>query len=872
VADNYDTIINDAAAEWNLDPRLLKALILHESGGDPMAVSKAGAQGLGQIMPETQRQLGVTAPHDPVQSIYGAAKYLNEALDKEGTPDKALLYYHGGPGWRQSFGPESRGYVPAVTAQYVKLAPKQDAAARVQVAQATPTVITDTAPGKPMASEDALKLLPPAPKAGGGAAPVQMPSGGAGTGQEAAPGGSPLDLLPPAPKPSAATTAPPREQGPAPVAVGDTLVSPTDMDRINAPPSGTPSPAAQRIVGAVKEGWEGGPSFPRVPGNLVMAPVYNPLIAGAEAVLSGGNALLRGAQQTAVEVTPDIHLPSLPPGVTIPLGGGRQLSGELTPGSLGREIAALPEAFPTGGAELRVPGRPPIPEAPSSGPRFVQEYYGEGTPANPLAAAPPPERPAFVPPGVNVAPRPVAPVEPPAFVPPSEVGPGAKPPGVVPSTGDAGAPQPGPAAKPGGALPPLSPEDHQWVSGVRDRVAEIQQENQAAGVPGSVGAAATPEELARLTPAQMKAYRKQAELGEVLAPPVRGMDKNIYVHGSEPTLAEYSGDAAVSQKESLHRERAPNQFDERLRKNTHARVDSYEKMEGTAPQLQDLRDAKAAAAEKDGAAYMRVAKDLDYSPAVRWLDEKMADPRMRESPERMRVLRELRGALFDEKGALKTDPGSGWGMHDNLIDRLDKAGDRTAAERYATKLLVEYKRIIDGVNNAASDGAFQTFLDNQAKFAADINSMEELQKFRPKLTNRNGDINATAFHKFVTDLAIRRARPGVDPAMGISDETMRGLIMIDKDLKRASNIDLGKARGSNTNLLFALAQAGGIGAAHLAIAAATEGAPLANLMLHGALKKGGELTGNVMLRRAVRRGLNPPPGGYDYGPVNPLAR
>jgi len=66
VADNYDTIINDAAAEWNLDPRLLKALILHESGGDPMAVSKAGAQGLGQIMPETQRQLGVTAPHDPV--------------------------------------------------------------------------------------------------------------------------------------------------------------------------------------------------------------------------------------------------------------------------------------------------------------------------------------------------------------------------------------------------------------------------------------------------------------------------------------------------------------------------------------------------------------------------------------------------------------------------------------------------------------------------------------------------------------------------------------------------------------------------------------------------------------------------------------
>jgi hypothetical protein len=182
---------------------------------------------------------------------------------------------------------------------------------------------------------------------------------------------------------------------------------------------------------------------------------------------------------------------------------------------------------------------------------------------------------------------------------------------------------------------------------------------------------------------------------------------------------------------------------------------------------------------------------------------------------------------------------------------------------------VEYKRIIDGVNNTASDGAFQTFLDNQTNYARQINSMEELQKFRPRFTNAKGDINAAAFHKFVADLAARRARSGVDPAMSVSDDTMHGLINIDKDLKRATNIDLGKSRGSQTNLFFTLAQATGLGAAHLGAAALSHGNPTANLFLQGAMNQAGKMTGNLLLRRAVRKGLSPPPGGYDYNPLTP---
>lgn len=122
----YDQVFEDAGREWNVDPKLLKAVAGQESGGNTRAVSRSGAQGLMQIIPSTQKYLGITDPNDPVQSIFGAAKYLSEGLDKEGTPEGALLFYHGGPGWRQAYGKESAGYVPAVTARYKALSGGQD--------------------------------------------------------------------------------------------------------------------------------------------------------------------------------------------------------------------------------------------------------------------------------------------------------------------------------------------------------------------------------------------------------------------------------------------------------------------------------------------------------------------------------------------------------------------------------------------------------------------------------------------------------------------------------------------------------------------------------------------------------------------------
>jgi hypothetical protein len=117
----YDAIFQAAGKEWNVDPMLLRAMAAQESGGNIKAISPKGAVGVMQIMPDTARSLGITDPTDPVQSIYGGAKYMSQALDAEKSPDAALLYYHGGPGWRQAYGPESQGYVPAVAGKFKAL-------------------------------------------------------------------------------------------------------------------------------------------------------------------------------------------------------------------------------------------------------------------------------------------------------------------------------------------------------------------------------------------------------------------------------------------------------------------------------------------------------------------------------------------------------------------------------------------------------------------------------------------------------------------------------------------------------------------------------------------------------------------------------
>lgn len=87
-----------AEAQYGLPTGLLDALIWTESRYNPLAVSGAGAAGLGQLMPKTARELGVANRFDPRANLWAAARYLRQMLDKFGVVHLAVAAYNAGPG------------------------------------------------------------------------------------------------------------------------------------------------------------------------------------------------------------------------------------------------------------------------------------------------------------------------------------------------------------------------------------------------------------------------------------------------------------------------------------------------------------------------------------------------------------------------------------------------------------------------------------------------------------------------------------------------------------------------------------------------------------------------------------------------------
>ena len=82
----------------DLPAGLLDRLSMVESGGNPRAVSRAGAMGAYQLMPGTARDLGVRDPFNPDEARSGASRYLQQLHRQFGDWRLAAMAYHAGPG------------------------------------------------------------------------------------------------------------------------------------------------------------------------------------------------------------------------------------------------------------------------------------------------------------------------------------------------------------------------------------------------------------------------------------------------------------------------------------------------------------------------------------------------------------------------------------------------------------------------------------------------------------------------------------------------------------------------------------------------------------------------------------------------------
>lgn len=115
--------VREIAGNYGLDPALFESLVEQESAFNPMAVSRAGAKGLTQLMPATAKMLGVTDPLDPIQNLDGGAKYLSQMLKQFGGDEKlALAAYNAGPGAVKKHGGippynETQNYVAKIMAK-----------------------------------------------------------------------------------------------------------------------------------------------------------------------------------------------------------------------------------------------------------------------------------------------------------------------------------------------------------------------------------------------------------------------------------------------------------------------------------------------------------------------------------------------------------------------------------------------------------------------------------------------------------------------------------------------------------------------------------------------------------------------------------
>ena len=121
---DWHAAMAEAGHTHNLDVELLASVVHAESSGNPRATSRAGAQGLMQLMPKTASDLGVSDSYEPSQNVRGGATYLDALLTRyhDSLPLALAAYnagpaavdkYHGIPPYR-----ETRSYVARVIREF----------------------------------------------------------------------------------------------------------------------------------------------------------------------------------------------------------------------------------------------------------------------------------------------------------------------------------------------------------------------------------------------------------------------------------------------------------------------------------------------------------------------------------------------------------------------------------------------------------------------------------------------------------------------------------------------------------------------------------------------------------------------------------
>jgi hypothetical protein len=268
------------------------------------------------------------------------------------------------------------------------------------------------------------------------------------------------------------------------------------------------------------------------------------------------------------------------------------------------------------------------------------------------------------------------------------------------------------------------------------------------------------------------------------------LDNAERVIGSQPTLAEATGNAGIARLQSNVSELAPNRFKARLTENSAARSNAFDDMAGDAGRLEFFKASRDAAADD---LYGRAAQadiGANMTPAI-----KNQVKQLLQRPSMQRAAKQAE-EWAAERGEAVTEAGSMRGMHDmkKAIDDEISVAVR-AGKASQAKTLIETKDKLLGVMEKLSP-AYKEAKATFAEMSKPVNQMEVLQGL--KVTNAEGKMTLGNVQRAIDGLEKAMAAPGARAAKSVTSEQLGTLHAIRDDLLRQGNLSAGKAAGSNT--------------------------------------------------------------------------
>lgn len=324
------------------------------------------------------------------------------------------------------------------------------------------------------------------------------------------------------------------------------------------------------------------------------------------------------------------------------------------------------------------------------------------------------------------------------------------------------------------------------------------------------------------------------------------------IPGVQLTASQATGNAGLAQLERVRRAANPSPFTALEQQNSEARNAFARDVIGTEDQLQAAEAARSAIEAEHRNAAFGNQQPVDVTPIRQHLARLIDDNRGRDTVQQplIGVMRQI-GAVADENG--NALPEHLWNVRKYMGDIISPAARGTAQSGHAaaSQLLDLKPTITDAIEEGAP--GFKAYAQRYEELSRPIDAMRFLQS--RNLTDTQGNVRLGQLDTLLKAIRREKGKPGYREADSVTDEQLKALETLRDDMRLASRIDLGKARGSDTNIN--LTTSGRVADMAQGIAGKLAGA--AGVGLGGALTGGmeggavGTMLGNALAAGASRR-------------------